>query len=402
MTQRIGKRETVALLAVAVVGLAVCGVVWMQDTVADWRYYQSEFRAIVAERLPDTDPESIPKGIQQVWVDDLGKVDRCITCHQGVGWQGMSDLEHPWRSHSNPELLKAHPVEEFGCTSCHGGQGYAVSEYAAHGFVKHWEEPLLGKILGSEYDPRNPPPLYEVRCNSCHRYERGTKGMEMINHAKVLVRQKGCKVCHAVNGDGGKLGPDLTFEGEKKPESFDFGNFTGETPSVFAWHVAHFKSPQTIVPNSIMPEMNLQTRDAIALTMLSMSWTDNERLPRRYLPGVELKDEQTPEEAERERVMREGDGAFFVENSCFVCHSVQAYDIVSPTNKGPDLSWAPDDTRARFSKTVEEFMFDPTGTMKIILESQIVLTDKQKWDAVDKIAKAYDIVKNRTKVERKN
>ena len=33
--------------------------------------------------------------------------------------------------------------------------------------------------------------------------------------------------------------------------------------------------------------------------------------------------------------------------------------------------------------------------MKIILESQIVLSDEQKWEAVSKIMKAYDIVKNR-------
>ena len=33
--------------------------------------------------------------------------------------------------------------------------------------------------------------------------------------------------------------------------------------------------------------------------------------------------------------------------------------------------------------------------MKIILESQIVLTDEEKWQAIEKIMKAYDIVKNR-------
>ncbi len=33
--------------------------------------------------------------------------------------------------------------------------------------------------------------------------------------------------------------------------------------------------------------------------------------------------------------------------------------------------------------------------MKIILESQIVLTDEEKWEAINKIMKAYDIVKNR-------
>jgi hypothetical protein len=126
-----------------------------------------------------------------------------------------------------------------------------------------------------------------------------------------------------------------------------------------------------------------------------MSWRDNDHLPRKYFPGFELRDEQTPEELERERRMLEGDGAFFVEQSCFVCHSIEAFEIQSPTNKGPDLSWAPDDVRTRFNKTVEEFLFEPTGTMKIILESQIVLTDEQKWEAINKIMRAYDIVKNR-------
>ena len=104
----------------------------------------------------------------------------------------------------------------------------------------------------------------------------------------------------------------------------------------------------------------------------------------------------TPEEIDRDQRMRTGDGAFFVEKSCFVCHSISAFDIKSPTEKGPDLSFAPDDVRARFNKTVEEFLFDPTGTMKIILESQIVLTDEEKWEATEKIMKAYDIVKNRS------
>jgi hypothetical protein len=44
---------------------------------------------------------------------------------------------------------------------------------------------------------------------------------------------------------------------------------------------------------------------------------------------------------------------------------------------------------------VEEFLFDPTGTMEIILGSQILLTDAEKWEAVEKIMRAYDIVTNR-------
>jgi cytochrome c2 len=395
MIKRIGNRELVLLLVVATLLLLVGVAAIVRDTVPDWKYYQSEFRLILAEQVGDVDPAQNPSGIQQIWVRDLDRIDRCVTCHLGVTWKGLENVEQPWTSHPRPEIFEDHPIEDFGCTSCHGGQGFALTEEDAHGFVEHWEEPLLSEIVGSEYDPRNPPPLYEIQCNFCHRYERATPGMPYVNRAKEFVRTKGCKICHIINGDGGTLGPDLTYEGDKHPEGFDFSNLVSDQQTIFNWHIKHFQSPPTIVPGSIMPEMNFQSQDAYALAMLAMSWRDDRDLPRAYLPGVDLKDEMTPEETERDRRMREGDGAFFVENSCFVCHSIKAYGIKSPTDKGPDLSLAPDDVRARFNKTVEEFLFEPTGTMKIILESQIVLTDEQKWEAIGKIMKAYDIVKNR-------
>jgi cytochrome c2 len=395
MIKRIGKTEIIFVLVASILTLVAAAAAIFIDTAPEWAYFQSEFRWILEDEVGDLDPAQIPSGIQQIWAPGLRRVDRCTTCHLGISWKGLEDMEQPWATHPRPEILAAHPIERFGCTSCHGGQGYALTEDAAHGFVQHWEEPLLSEIAASDYDPRNPPPLYEIQCNFCHRYERETEGMPYINQAKDLVRTKGCKVCHIINGEGGKLGPDLTHVGDKHAEGFDFSNLVSEQQTIFNWHVTHFKSPSTIVPDSIMPDMNFQSRDAQALAMLVMSWKDDQGLPRAYLPGVDLKDELTPEEIEQDLRMREGDGAFFVEHSCFVCHSVEAYGIKSPTEKGPDLSLAPDDVRVRFNKTVEEFLFEPTGTMKIILESQIVLTDEQKWEAVEKITKAYDIVKNR-------
>jgi cytochrome c2 len=395
MIKKISQRETLLVLVAAVAMLAVGVAAIVHDTTPDWNYYQAEFRAIVEEQVADVDPATLPSGIQQIWLEKLDRVDRCTTCHLGVTWKGLEEVEQPWTTHPLPTLFDNHPLEDFGCTVCHGGQGFALTENEAHGFVKDWEEPLLSDIAASEYDPRNPPPLYEIQCNYCHRYERSTEGMPYINQAKQFVRTKGCKICHRINGDGGKLGPDLTHEGDKHAEGFDFSNLVSEQLTVYNWHIKHFQSPPTIVPGSIMPEMNFQSNEAQALAMLVMSWQDDEDLPRAYLPGVELRDEMTAEEVESNLRMREGDGAFFVEHSCFVCHSIKAYNIKSPTDKGPDLSLAPDDVRARFNKTVEEFLFDPTGTMKIILESQIVLTDEEKWQAIEKIMKAYDIVKNR-------
>jgi cbb3-type cytochrome oxidase cytochrome c subunit len=388
MRKPVGKREVVILLAMAGLTLVAGAAAILKDTTPPWKYYQAEFRAIVAETIGGVEASQLPSGIQQVWVEPLGVVDRCTTCHLGVTWKGLEQIEQPWTAHPSPELFDDHPIEDFGCTLCHGGQGLALTEHDAHGFVKHWEQPLLSELIGSEYDPRDPPPLHEIQCNFCHRYERSTPGMPYINRAKNLVRTKGCKTCHVINGEGGRLGPDLTHEGDKHAEEFDFSNLVSNQQTIFNWHVKHFQSPPTIVPNSIMPEMNFRSQEALSLAMLAMSWRDDNELPRAYLPGIELKDEATPEELERERRMREGDGAFFVENSCFVCHSIKAFDIKSPTDKGPDLSLA-----------VEEFIFNPTGTMEIILGSQIVLTDEQKWEAVNKIMKAYDIVKNRPEDE---
>jgi len=399
MNKKIDLKEIIFLLIISACIIIGGLVIIFKDSTPEWKYYQAEFKEIIAEKFGSVDVSTLPTGIQQIWIEELDRVDRCITCHQGINWTGLERVEQPWRTHPNKKLLETHPIEKYGCTICHGGQGYAVSEYEAHGFIKHWEEPLLGKTIGSEYDPRNPAPLAQINCNVCHRYERRTAGMDYINHAKTLIRTKGCKICHIINGQGGQLGPDLTGEGDKHAESFDFSNFATETPSILNWHINHFKSPLSVVPSSIMPEYNFQTKDAIALSMLAMSWQDNSFIPNEYTPGFELKEEYTPEELEKERRMREGDGAFFVEKNCFVCHSITAFDIDSPTEKGPDLSYAPDDVRVRFNKTVEEFLFNPTGTMKIILESQIVLTDEEKWEAINKIAKAYDIVKNRKQKE---
>jgi cytochrome c2 len=396
MIQRIGTREIILLLAVSIVTLGAVAAAVIVDSSPEWKYYQSEFEAIVAEEIGDVDLAQLPKGIQQIYVEDLDLVDRCTTCHLGVDWAGLENVEQPWTTHPDQEIFDLHPVEDFGCSSCHGGQGLALTYLDGHGYVDHWNVPILGEAVGSEYDPRSALPMYEITCNYCHRYQRETQGTPFINHGKQLVRDKGCKICHVINGSGGNLGPDLTFEGDKHAEGYDFTNLVSPQQTIFNWHIKHFQSPETVVPNTIMPEMNLQSRDQYALAMLVMSWRDNTTLPWSYFPDIELKDEMTQEEIDREQRMMSGDGAFFVEKSCFVCHSIEAYEIQSPTDKGPDLSWAPDDVRTRFNKTVEEFLFEPTGTMEIILGSQIVLTDEEKWEAVEKIMRAYDIVTNRS------
>ena len=203
---------------------------------------------------------SVPTGLQQIWVPSLGHADRCVTCHQATTWKGFETAEEPFRTHP-VEPLKNHPIEKFGCTSCHGGQGWAVDAGPAHGPVEHWEEPLLGKELGAAYSlVDNKAALMQMNCNTCHRYDRETKGAEMINLAKQLVKDKGCRACHTINSRGGTIGPDLTFVGDKAPEQYDYGRLSGQK-TAFAWHVAHLKDPRALVADTVMPNFNLTTKE---------------------------------------------------------------------------------------------------------------------------------------------
>ena len=115
--------------------------------------------------------------IQQVVISELDAVDRCQTCHafsDKVGFEkddygitGAANkgkpMPEPYRTHPlRKELISKHPIDRFGCTSCHQGQGRALAVDVAHSVVTHtknglswtepkeyWEEPTLNVKDGS-------------------------------------------------------------------------------------------------------------------------------------------------------------------------------------------------------------------------------------------------------------
>src|SRR5579871_42400 len=100
-----------------------------------WAHYQMAYRKMqVDQETNEESRKSIanrPIEIKQILATDLGQVDRCTSCHQGMDSIATPTMvnnftENPYKSHPG-DFLKNHPPEKFGCVICHGGQGIATT-----------------------------------------------------------------------------------------------------------------------------------------------------------------------------------------------------------------------------------------------------------------------------------
>jgi cytochrome c551/c552 len=374
----------------AVLGIAlVAATAWLiyHETAPEWAGHQRQFRQQVQRRFGKAAEAAVPAGVQQILVPGAGRVDRCTTCHVAVAWRGFERAEAPLRTHP-PGILRTHPVARFGCTLCHGGQGWAVDRERAHGHVPYWSEPLLDTATAERLLPdTGRAALTAINCNTCHRYEVATPGAEVINRAKRLMDEKGCRACHRINGRGGLVGPDLTWAGDKNPEQYDYSRLTGR-PQTFAWHVAHFQDPRALAAETVMPSFHLAPDDVRALALLVMSWR-RVKVDESLLGGLPRQDAPPAAELALALQQAEGPGGWFVKTGCYQCHPVAVFGVKSPTPIGPDLSTAVDDVERRFSMPIDAFVKNPTGTMKAVFARQFMLSPAQKDEAVRQLQAAW-------------
>ena len=280
--------------------LATLVAVFVRDGNREWKKYQKQYFALEAQELEEkagaaANPEeqasllkqaqSKRRGkfeIRQIIVKDLVRIDRCITCHVGMDSLNNPSLttnfsQNPYKGHPG-DFLKTHSPTKYGCTICHQGQGLATTAQAAHGFIKHWEEPALEA------------PFIQASCAKCHDNFESLPYAETAAEGKRLFAKNGCYGCHGIKGWGANVSEDLGEIASKPLSQIDF-SATGlprEQWNVKNWILAHLtQDPLKIVPGdpegrlgppvppSGMPPFYLDLKEeqaqAITSYLLSMS-----------------------------------------------------------------------------------------------------------------------------------
>src|SRR5262245_51503378 len=243
-TAQSDRRVKIALLVGSGVTLMfLIAAMVRENFLSEWRSHQRRYRQMLLDSPDERQRqlgEKLSIEMRQIDLPHLATRDRCVSCHLGIDNPAMAVAPQPHRAHSG-NLLKDHPVEKYGCTVCHQGQGAATNFHEAKATDVHWDYPLL------------PARLTAASCGTCH----AAGSPLMARHAPALARgrqlflDRGCQSCHKLGGVGGQLGPALDGVGGKIKHQLPMAHVRGEH-TLANWLEQHFDRPQGVVPGSRM------------------------------------------------------------------------------------------------------------------------------------------------------
>jgi cbb3-type cytochrome oxidase cytochrome c subunit len=238
--------------------------------------------------LPLVDFAAPPTKIQQISLPDLTinynfkevpRYDRCATCHQGIDRIGYDRDAHGeimtkvFRAHPfltsgattiNPRGQEVtaglyvdgngkHPINSFGCTICHGGQGSGTDfTFASHTpdsleQAKEWEEKYHWQDFHFWDFPMLPRRFFESACVKCHTQITDIPQAKKLQAGYERIVKFGCTGCHAIGGES-SYGPDLSDERQVGPNLAHVA-FKNAKEWVLKW----IANPHGFRPDSRMP-----------------------------------------------------------------------------------------------------------------------------------------------------
>ena len=289
--------------ALSVALVALLAVVPAADFFRDWRGYQKRYLRLVRGRGDATSlTRRFQPGLQQIWMPELGVVDRCPTCHSALKEASLVDVkDQPFRPH--PPI--PHSVTGFGCVMCHRGQGAATTVEEAHRSTKSWEDPIL------------PARYLESSCGQCHM-ERLT-GTPLLNQGRQTLARYGCVRCHVIKSPDG-----VAMTGTDDPPSL--AHIGAKTTR--EWIAAWLKNPQAYASSATMPNFQLPDDDIRDLSAFLIAQSTPYLASREAAPRVPTDD----------RALKNG-ASVFGESFCSSCHAIQnAAGMLVGGNLGPELT----------------------------------------------------------------
>lgn len=306
--------KIVLLSASAITLLFLVAAMVRENFLSPWRYWQRQYRALLLSSEDDRQRQlgrEFDVRIRQIDLPLLGRTDRCVSCHVGIDNPAMAGIAQPLCPHAG-EMLKYHPVEKYGCTICHQGQGRATDFNEAKATNVHWDYPLL------------PPHLTQASCGLCHAADSPLMKQRapMLALGRELFLERGCQACHKLDGVGGQLGPALDGEGMKTRHQLPMAHVSGE-PTLANWLKQHFDQPQKIVQGSQMPPPRLTPKENDALTIYVLS------LQRRDLPETYVAPDRIAalNQALHHKEVR---GEVLYNRLCLQCHGEGSYGTWHP------------------------------------------------------------------------
>jgi cbb3-type cytochrome oxidase cytochrome c subunit len=296
-------REPILLFGVVSVALLiVLAIAPAKNHFSEWRHYQKQYLALIRDRGDAlTLRRHFQGGIRQIWLPELGVVDRCQSCHTGLAESSLTDVTtQPFRTH--PAI--PHSAEQFGCVICHRGQGAATTVEEAHHSKLAQEEPIL------------PARYIESSCGQCHHAP--LEGTPKLNAGRIMLARYGCVRCHMLRlPDGSALAPSdnpppLTHIGDKTTREW-----------IYAW----LKDPASYSASTTMPNFKLSDADArdISAFLIANSAPGAGNAPSPAAPGPE------PDMAAA--------ASLYGESFCASCHALQnAAGNLTGGDIGPELT----------------------------------------------------------------
>ena len=320
-------RWTLLLTSLLTLAYLVAAAV-RENYLAQWQQVQRAYREILAEKATDERGRELLKNfrleLKQVSLPALNAVDRCVTCHNGIDDPRMADVANPHARHPG-DIIDNHPVDRFGCTICHHGQGAATNFPDAKADDVYWDYPLLTAELT------------QSSCLICHDPERlPRQQVSLLLEGMKLYQAKSCGSCHELAGRGGILGPALDNEGAKTRHQLIMANLKPPY-TTWRWHQAHFRDPGGVVASSQMRNPTVTEREALALTVYMLALWDRD-VPESYLAPDKIEQKFRalhPQPLTGEQVYRQ---------YCFACHGDGTYgrwdktfNRFIPAIRGPSL-----------------------------------------------------------------